>query len=137
MARDIICLFRQAQAAFLFKDAQGRNGIGHDGRLGIFGERQLIFRAFGHQAEQRLAQRLIDFLKHLPRNGTGIGQRLAHADGLAALTRKNKCAHRSPLHAVAIHGAVRRRRGACRDLRCVPLIGCFSTHALEPTPFAS
>ena len=40
-----------------------------------------------------LAQSLIDFLKHGARNGAGFGERFAHANGLAALSGENKCAH--------------------------------------------
>ena len=41
-----------------------------------------------------LAQRLIDLVEHGARLREGLRQRLAHADGLAALARKNEgCRH--------------------------------------------
>ena len=86
-------LVRQPDPAFLFQHAQRCNCIGHDRGLGIFRKSQLIFRAFGHQAEKLLPQRIVDFFENLPGNHAGIGQRLAHADRLATLPRKNECAH--------------------------------------------
>ena len=41
---------------------------------------------------QLLRQRVIDFLEDFARGGEGIGQRLAHADRLAALSGKQECA---------------------------------------------
>ena len=41
---------------------------------------------------QLLRQRVVDFLEDFARGRERIGQRLAHADGLAALPRKNECA---------------------------------------------
>jgi hypothetical protein len=40
-----------------------------------------------------LAQRLVDFAEDFARDGTGVGQRLAHAHRLAALARKDECPH--------------------------------------------
>ena len=65
---------------------------GHDRGLGILGEDQIAFRPFPHQLRELLRQRVIDFLEHFARGREGIGQRLAHADGLAALSGKKKCA---------------------------------------------
>src|SRR3546814_1105449 len=64
--------------------------IRHDRGLGIFGERQLVLGTFAHQLEQLLAERVVDFLKHLARVTRCLGERLAHADRLAALTRKDE-----------------------------------------------
>ena len=50
--------------------------IRHDRRLGIFGQHQLRLRPFAHQAEQVLAQRLVDFLETSRATGDGGGERL-------------------------------------------------------------
>ena len=42
-------------------------------------------------ADELLAERGIDLLEHRARRREGLGQRLAHADGLAALARKHEC----------------------------------------------
>ena len=55
MSRDEPRLVGQSYAAFLFKDSKRGNGVGHDRRLGILGEGELILRAIGHDAEQALA----------------------------------------------------------------------------------
>ncbi len=42
------------------------------------------------------AERGIDFLEHRARRRKGIGQRLAHANGLRSLTGKNECCSHRP-----------------------------------------
>ena len=69
----------------------------HDRRLRIFGELELVVRPFAHQPEQVLAERLVDLVEHVLRGPARLGERGAHADRLAALPRKNECAHRQPL----------------------------------------
>ena len=93
MPSDKIAFFRQANGAFFFQYAQGGDGIGHDRRLRIFGQCQIAFRAFAHQTEQMLAQGFIDLFKHRARDWAGFGECLAHANGLAALSGENECAH--------------------------------------------
>ena len=93
MARDEIRLVGQRDAAFFFEHAQGRDGIGHDGGLRIFSQRQLVFRPVAHQPTKILSQCIIDFFKSLASDRTRIGKRGAHADGLAALSWKDKSAH--------------------------------------------
>ncbi len=41
-------------------------------------------------AAELVAERGIDLVEHLPRDRKGLGQRLAHADRLAALPRKHE-----------------------------------------------
>ena len=94
-------LFGEFHSTLHFQNTQGRDGIGHDRGLGIFGQRQVGLRPAAHQPEQALPQRVVDFLKHLARNRARLGQRLAHADSLAALPRKDECPHvRSLMHPV-------------------------------------
>ena len=72
--------------------------IRHDRRLGIFGELELVLRTVPHQTEQVLAERLIDFMENIVRGSACLGERGAHADRLAALSRKNECAHFRPCY---------------------------------------
>jgi hypothetical protein len=72
----------------------------HDRGLSIFGELQLILRPLSHKAEEILAQSLIDLVKNIPGRSARIRERGAHADGLAALSRKNECAHQAPLEII-------------------------------------
>ena len=74
MPSDEMRLFRQHNAAFLFKHAQRCNRIGHDRRLGIFGKRQVALRTFAHQTEQMLAKRIVHFLENLARHRARLGQ---------------------------------------------------------------
>ena len=93
MTRDEVGLLGQPDAAFLLQHAQGRDGVRHDRGLGILGQGQLIGGSLDHQAIEVLAQRLVDLLEHLAGDGARLGQRLAHAHGLAALARKDECTH--------------------------------------------
>ena len=81
----------------------------HDRGLGVFGEGQIAFRAFPHQPRQLLRQRVIDFLEDFARRRERIGQGLAHADGLAALSGKNECASHCGGRQIkhALHGQVK------------------------------
>jgi hypothetical protein len=94
---DIIALIGQAKPALLFQYAQRRDGIRHDRRLRVLGQCQITLWPVAHDTEQMLAQRLVDFLKHMFRMAARLRQRLAHADRLAALPRKDECAHDDPL----------------------------------------
>jgi len=96
VARDIAAQILQRLAAVLFHDPQGRNRVGHDSRLRILGQGQFVGGPLAHQLEQTLLQRVIDFLENFASGAARFGKRLAHADRLAALSRKNKCAHDDP-----------------------------------------
>lgn len=93
MPRDKRRFVGQAHLPLAFQHAQGRDGICHDCRLRIFGQRQRVLRPFAHQAKKIVAQCVVNFLKNLARNRTRLGQRATHAQCLAALARKNECAH--------------------------------------------
>jgi len=68
----------------------------HNRRLGIFGELEIVLRSLAHQLEQVLAKRLVNLAERVSSGLARIGQRCPHADRLAALTGKKKCAHRNP-----------------------------------------
>src|SRR5690242_7709100 len=69
----------------------------HDRRLRIFGQLQLVVRPLAHQPEQVRPKRLVDLVEHVSRGPARLGERRAHANGLAALSRKKECAHSSPV----------------------------------------
>ena len=72
-------LIGQAEAALTLQHPHHRHGDGHQRRLGIGGEGQLIGWAFEDQAREFLLQRVIHLLKGFPRDGEGVGQIPAHA----------------------------------------------------------
>ena len=74
-----------------FHDADRGHGDGHQSRLGVCGQREGLFRAVPHDLGELFAERVIDFLEDCTGLGKGVGEILAHADGLAALTRKGEC----------------------------------------------
>ena len=96
MARNIGAEVTERLATIFFHHPKSRDCIGHDRGLGIFRQGQLVERSLTHQLEQILLQRVIDFLENFPGGAAGLGERLAHADCLAPLPRKNKCTHMNP-----------------------------------------
>ena len=75
--------------------AHGRKRHRHQRRLRILGERQRLGRPFPHDRGELVAERVVDLVEHRARRRKGVGQRLAHADRLAALARKHEgCRHR-------------------------------------------
>ncbi|MNE54525.1 hypothetical protein D3C80_1493080 [compost metagenome] len=83
-----------------------RRRDGHQGRLGVFGQGQLVFRAFAHQVEQLLVQRVVDLGEDVACAGEGLGESCAHADALAALTGEEKReGHRGTIRGPLIQGA--------------------------------
>ena len=53
-------------------------------------KRQGLHRPFGHELRQALAERVVDLLEHQPCRREGLGQGLAHADGLRSLAGKDE-----------------------------------------------
>jgi len=70
--------------------AGGGQRNGHQGGLGVLGQRQLVLGPLAHQDRQLLAQRLVDLGIDLAGRGEGVGQGRAHADRLAALSGEQK-----------------------------------------------
>src|SRR5689334_19001502 len=70
----------------------------HDCGLRVLGKLELVVRPLAPQPEQILAERLVDLVEHVLRAPARPGQRGAHPDRLAALPRKNECAHRDPCY---------------------------------------
>ena len=80
-----------------FKHGKHRHAHGHQGGLGIGGERQVGFRPFPHEGGQVLGKGCIHLGKHRAGGGKRIRQRLAHANRLASLARERKCNAQSRL----------------------------------------
>ena len=96
MAGDELRRLAQLDAAFPGQRREHRQRMRHDRGLRIFGQLELVFRPLAHQPEQVLAERLVDLLEHVAGRAAGLGERRAHADRLAALPGKKKCAHLGP-----------------------------------------
>ena len=62
----------------------------HQRRLGVLGQRQGLGRAVPDEARQLLAEGVIDLGENGAGFRIGVGERLAHADGLAPLSRKGQ-----------------------------------------------
>ena len=62
--------------------------MGHDCRLRIFRELELLIGSFAHQPKQVLSQRLVDLVEHVLRGPARPRQDCAHPDDLASLTRE-------------------------------------------------
>ena len=80
----------EIEAGFGFQHADHRDRHRHQAGLGVLGERQLLDRAVPQDRRELLAERGIHLLEHRARRREGVGQGLAHADGLAALARKRE-----------------------------------------------
>ena len=96
VARDEIGLGGEIDAAVLLQHPQHRDGMRHDRRLRVGGERQDVLGAFAHDRREPLAERVVDFLEDLARGDAGFGELRAHAHLLATLSREYECPHRDP-----------------------------------------
>ena len=81
---------RDVYVKVVFQDPHHGEAGRHQSGLCILGQRQIFNRAIGHQAGQILAQGRIDLVKDSLGAGEVFGKLLAHANGLRALTWKNK-----------------------------------------------
>ena len=91
MAGDIGGVARKIDAGLGFEHPHDRERNRHQRRLGILGEDERLGRTVPDRLAEPLAESGVDLLKHLARGSKGIGQRLAHADGLASLSGENEC----------------------------------------------
>ena len=76
---------------FGFQHPHRRERDRHQRRLRVLGERQLLRRPFPHDRAEPVAERGVDLIEYRAGGGKGVGQRLAHADGLTALPWKHEC----------------------------------------------
>jgi hypothetical protein len=81
----------EIEARFVLEHAHCRERDGHQCRLGILRQSEPVGRALPHDRGQLFTERIVHLGKHRAGGSVRIGQRLAHANGLAALPGKNKC----------------------------------------------
>ena len=102
MTRDKSRVARDVDAAFGFQHAERRQRHRHQGWLCVFGELKRLGRPLPDNCSQLLTQCRIDLVEH----GLGcrecVGQRLAHADGLRALSGKRECCGHQSLRNEAV-----------------------------------
>ena len=103
----------RSRPASRFKHAHGGERDRHQRGLRVLGQREPVGRALPHDRGQLLAERVVDFAKHLAGGRKGVRERLAHADGLAALPRENKCdRHAYPSEKTRVNASI--ARSACQ-----------------------
>jgi hypothetical protein len=81
----------QGKSALRSQDAHNGHRHGHQRRLRVLGQAQVVVGPFEHQLREALPERVVDLLKYLAGGGKGIGQRPAHADLLRSLAGKYEC----------------------------------------------
>src|SRR5205085_10029512 len=82
------------EACLSLQHAHDRERHRHQGGLSILGQGEPLGRAFPDDLAELLTQSRVNLCKHLAGRGKCLGKRLAHADDLASLTRKNEsCRH--------------------------------------------
>ena len=97
MAGDELRVALEIEPGFGFQHAHDRERDRHQRRLGVFGERERLGRAFEYDAAELGAERPVDLVEHGLRGREIVGQRLAHADRLAALAGKHKSCRHAPI----------------------------------------
>ncbi|GJE44827.1 hypothetical protein AEGHOMDF_4018 [Methylobacterium soli] len=90
VAGDALHAPREIEAALGLEHPEHREARGHQGRLGIRRQGQLLARPLEHQPRQVLAERGIDLLEHRAGLRVGLGEGTAHADDLTALAGENE-----------------------------------------------
>jgi hypothetical protein len=77
-------------------------------------------------SDQMLAKCFVNFFKHCARDRAGFGEYFAHANGLAALPRKYKCAHGYSCRSVIVQNRLWCSVECCKPERHNPVIGVMS-----------
>ncbi len=88
-------LIPEREALLGLENAHDGHGYRHQRRLSVFGKGERLLGPVPHDLGEVLRQRRVDFLEHRAGRGKRFGERLAHADVLAALPWK----YESPCHA--------------------------------------
>ena len=88
MARDEGGVAGDDEAGLALERPQSRQARRHQRRLGVGGQRQLRLRPLEHELRELLAERCVYARKHVPRGRKRLGEPLAHADRLRALSWK-------------------------------------------------
>src|SRR3989304_1723358 len=95
MASDELHVAHEVEPGFHRQYTNCRERYGHEGRLCILGEGQLLGRTFPHDLAELVAEGRIDLIEDGARGRKRAGERLAHAEGLAALPWKHESGRHS------------------------------------------
>ena len=82
---------RLRDVEFGFEYAEGGDGDGEDGGLGVLGELEGVFGAVEDDVGEAKAEGFVGFLEDGAGGGVGVVEGAAHADGLRALAGKEEC----------------------------------------------
>ena len=94
MAGDELRVALEVETGFRLQHADRGDRHRHQRRLRVLGQRQGFDRTFEDNGRQLAAERLVDFIEHLPGRREIRRQGLAHANRLAALAGKyESCRH--------------------------------------------
>jgi hypothetical protein len=96
MSGDELRVTLEIKAGFGFQHPHDGERNRHQSRLGIFGEREPVGRAFENDGAELFAERFVHRLEDLPGRRKILRQRLAHTHGLAALARKYESNRHAP-----------------------------------------
>jgi hypothetical protein len=89
----------EIQTRLALEHPERREAHRHEGRLRVRSEVQGVCGAFPHRGGELFRQGAVDLVEHGACDRKGLGQRLSHADNLAALTGKNESTHQAvPTH---------------------------------------
>jgi len=136
VAGDICGVALEIDARLGFDHAHGGKRHRHQRRLRILGERQRLGRTVPHDGGELVAERGVDLVEHAARRREILGERLAHAHGLASLAGKyQRDRHFLPRKGRAYPRAVRHRarrrvKDACLSLR----VHCYLIRLAGPLP---
>src|SRR5437763_14866464 len=87
---------RKIEPSLRFQYAHHGNRRRHERRLRVLGKRELLRGSLPDDLREILVERCVNFREHLARRDERIRQRLAHANGLTALTGKDESARHLP-----------------------------------------
>ncbi len=122
MAGDERRVAMQIESRLGLEHAHGGEADRHQGRLRVGRQGQFVGRALQHHARQLLRQRVVHLLEHRPRLRKSLGERLAHADGLAALPRKDERARHADPVATKTRGPCTRQGREIKRARTEALV---------------
>jgi hypothetical protein len=89
----------QVETGLGLQDADRRQADGHEGRLGVGRESEVLGRPLPHDCRELLRQGLVHLVEDRPGLGKRLGEGLAHPDRLTSLSREDECAlHEVPSH---------------------------------------
>ena len=106
------CRIAREIEAFGLQHAERRDADGHQRGLSIGGEHEGFVRSLEHDLRKLFAERIVDFREDFSRSRVVFGERLAHADGLRALSGKYECCRHCAVCCFLTRGPRRTGAGA-------------------------